>query len=78
MFDDATSCAQVEDECYAYSCVYIIRLCYLSALAVTHSARVKSGAESDNVCAQALICGFWGRAGAVSYTHLTLPTICSV
>eukprot|EP00969_Alexandrium_andersonii_P158928 7021829-Alexandrium_andersonii.AAC.1 len=24
------------------------------------------------------LCGWRGRAGPVSYTHLTLPTICSV
>ena len=34
------------DECYAYSCVYIIRLRYLSALAVTNSASVANWSKS--------------------------------
>eukprot|EP00969_Alexandrium_andersonii_P131470 5813582-Alexandrium_andersonii.AAC.1 len=30
------------------------------------------------VCLPVLFSRLWRRTGAVSYTHLTLPTICSV
>ena len=41
------------DECYAYSCVYIIRLRYLSALAVTNSASVANWSKSRHRVASA-------------------------
>ena len=45
------------DECYAYSCVYIIRLCYLSALAVTHSARCQKVEQNRTLCGPVMIAG---------------------
>ena len=53
-------------------CFTIILFLMLSVLAVSTEAQVSSSQDSLKVDGQAF------KFEAVSYTHLTLPTICSV
>ena len=49
----------------------------LPDVAPQHAARMKELARAgayDNVCFHRVIDGFMAQTGAVSYTHLTLPT----